>query len=102
MADAADSPPVPIFDREGGPAIPTCGRDRQENLRVVMKYSPATQNAGVAKWQTQQTQNLPVATPWGFDSPLRHPELRGTYRRQAKCSRGIKLSQQRSQYEEQH
>ena len=28
--------------------------------------------AGVAKWQTQQTQNLPVATPWGFDSPLRH------------------------------
>ncbi len=28
--------------------------------------------AGVAEWQTQQTQNLPVATPWGFDPPSRH------------------------------
>ena len=29
--------------------------------------------AGVAKWQTHQTQNLAVATPCGFDSHLRHP-----------------------------
>ncbi len=28
--------------------------------------------AGVAEWQTQRTQNPPVATPWGFKSPLRH------------------------------
>ena len=28
--------------------------------------------AEVAEWQTQQTQNLPRATSWGFDSPLRH------------------------------
>ena len=27
--------------------------------------------AEVAEWQTQQTQNLPGATPWGFESPLR-------------------------------
>ena len=26
----------------------------------------------MAEWQTQQTQNLPVATPWGFDPPSRH------------------------------
>jgi hypothetical protein len=28
--------------------------------------------AGVAEWKTQRTQNPPVATPWGFESPLRH------------------------------
>ena len=28
--------------------------------------------AGVAKWQTQQTQNLPPARAWGFKSLLRH------------------------------
>lgn len=28
--------------------------------------------AGVAKWYTQLTQNQPVETPWGFESPRRH------------------------------
>ena len=26
----------------------------------------------MAEWQTQQTQNLPMATSWGFKSLLRH------------------------------
>ena len=34
-------------------------------------YSRAN-HAGVAKWQTHQTQNLAVATPCGFDSRPRH------------------------------
>ena len=29
-------------------------------------------HAGVAKWYTQLTQNQPVETPWGFESPRRH------------------------------
>ena len=28
--------------------------------------------ARVAKWQTQRTQNPPVATPWEFDPPPGH------------------------------
>lgn len=28
--------------------------------------------AEVAEWQTQTTQNRPGATPWEFESPLRH------------------------------
>ena len=33
---------------------------------------PYVRLAGVAKWQTHQTQNLAVATPCGFDSRPRH------------------------------
>ncbi len=40
-------------------------------------YSGTYRLAGVAKWQTHQTQNLAVATPCGFKSLPRHSRLAG-------------------------
>ena len=39
---------------------------------VRYNYRCTHNNAGVAKWYTQLTQNQPVETPWGFESPRRH------------------------------
>lgn len=37
---------------------------------MIYSYTPI--HAGVAEWQTHQTQNLAVATSCGFKSHLRH------------------------------
>ncbi len=39
---------------------------------MLLYYSAVTAHAGVAEWQTRQTQNLLVATSYGFKSHRRH------------------------------
>ena len=53
-------------------------KKKENNLKKKLKYSFCYDNitfvAGVAEWQTHQTQNLTVATSCGFKSHLLHNE----------------------------
>ena len=44
-------------------------RTRQHYNMNILQEKPEWRN-----WQTQQTQNLPLARAWGFESLLRHQQ----------------------------
>ena len=63
-----------IWVRQGlpGVSVPMPHIPGSDVSGVVLETPGRAVRARVAKWQTQRTQNPPVATPWEFDPPPGH------------------------------